>query len=155
MMIPPTSGSFPPLDHPNWTPQLPCALPSSPYLMPSLPPSGGYNYAASDIANALNECAGTVCDGREGVPDFRLLPDATQKRAFVRAYLEALNERAPTAEAVEAMVSEVELFEDLAHLRWGLWAVVQAQEEGCEGWPYMTYAVEKIRWATRCRHVAE
>ena len=30
------------------------------------------------------------------------------------------------------------------HWYWGLWAVNQARDEGCEAFPYLTYACSRI-----------
>ena len=105
---------------------------------------GGYNFRAFDIANHFNEWAGGTEDG---ITDYSRFPNPTQQRTFVRAYLEAYDGAAPSEAAVEALIGEVELFVEVDNFFWGLWAVVQAGAEGCDDFPYLTYAHNRLNRA--------
>ena len=74
-------------------------------------------------------------------------PNATQQQTFVRAYLEAYDGAPPSDAAVEALIAEVALFVEVDNFFWGLWAVVQAGAEGCDDFPYLTYAHNRINRA--------
>ena len=47
-------------------------------------------------------------------------------------------------QAVAALVEESAQFVLADHWYWGLWAVNQARDEGCEEFPYLTYAQRRI-----------
>ena len=44
-------------------------------------------------------------------------------------------------------LGEVELFVEVDNFFWGLWAVVQAGAEGCDDFPYLTYAHNRLNRA--------
>jgi hypothetical protein len=98
-----------------------------------------------------------------------------QQREFIRTYLQtaaavraaasqhdvddkpnekASNTKSPsvvTAEQIDTMMPEVQIFLLTNHLYWGLWAVNQAATEGCGVYDYMQYAVNRIKqyWVTK------
>ncbi|VDK45525.1 unnamed protein product [Anisakis simplex] len=65
----------------------------------------GFNYQGFDIANHFCEYAGV-----ENV-DYTLCPSTEQKRAWISLYLTFLLDRPPSADAVERMLQDNEIFE--------------------------------------------
>ena len=53
------------------------------------------------------------------------------------------NDESIMAEAT-ALLSHVQKFIMVNHLYWGLWAVNQAAEEGCDEFDYLTYAANRL-----------
>lgn len=76
-----------------------------------------FNIAWFDLANHFCEYAGFECD-------WSRLPDSIMMRSFVRHYQECLNDdhQVTVEEAVQAITE----FMPMAHLFWGLWALLQA-----------------------------
>jgi ethanolamine kinase len=113
---------------------------------------GGTNFRGFDIANHFNEWAGGTDDQpdgsylgyRPGVSDYGRFPSAAQQRVFCEAYLAELDGAPPPAAAVTALLAEASQFVLVNHWYWGLWAINQARDEGCEAFPYLTYACSRI-----------
>ena len=113
---------------------------------------GGTNYAAFDMANHFNEHAGGTTKEEGGVPDYGRFPDEERQKQFcleyVRTARELTSEVGDThhdvhAEAME-LYAQVKEFVLVNHLYWGLWAINQAAEEGCEDFDYITYATKRF-----------
>ena len=79
-----------------------------------------YGPRGFDIANHFLEYAGFECN-------WNLLPDKPARFRFCEAYLQAGSTSLVSCAAVEALQAEVAFFEPVAHLWWGLWAVMQAK----------------------------
>ena len=139
---------------------------------------GGSNYAAFDMANHFNEYAGGTTTQDNGVPDYTRFPDSERQKKFCVEYvkmtkrLESMKsditdnddqkemvveeDEDIMKEAIE-LLSHVQKFILVNHLYWGLWAVNQAAEEGCDGFDYLTYAsnrfneyyVKKSEWEAK------
>eukprot|EP00041_Stephanoeca_diplocostata_P032992 m.1076665 g.1076665 ORF g.1076665 m.1076665 type:complete len:288 (+) comp24247_c1_seq6:829-1692(+) len=116
---------------------------------------GGLNYPDFDIANHFNEWAGGTCEVTNGVPNYNDFPSPEQMRAFVRAYLTTVTElrtkgAAVTDTAVDTMMDSIDFFVKVNHWYWGMWAVNQARNEGCDEFNYILYAQNRIRryWST-------
>ena len=114
---------------------------------------GGTNFRGFDIANHFNEWAGGTDDApdgsypgyKPGVSDYSRFPSAQQQRVFCEAYLTELEGGAtPSEGAVVALLEESGQFVLVNHWYWGLWAVNQARDEGCDEFPYLTYAKSRI-----------
>ena len=110
---------------------------------------GGINFAAFDVANHLMEyCGGTdeKAVRQLGVPEYDRLPGPEQRQHFCQAYLTAMdpNGAAPQAKEVETLLADVEIFMAVDNLFWGLWAVVQAKDEGCAEFPYLLYGKTRL-----------
>ena len=101
---------------------------------------GGTNYRGFDIANHFNEWAGGTDDGE---PDYAQFPTKEQQTAYCTAYLAEMGGASDEA-AVAALVEESAQFVLADHWYWGLWAINQARDEGCEEFPYLTYAQRRI-----------
>lgn len=85
---------------------------------------GCYNPRAFDIANHFNECCGFDCDWDQ-------FPTKDEQHNWMRHYLAASSkdltaETVPQAD-VDALYEEVQPYILLAHLFWGIWAIVQAR----------------------------
>ena len=96
------------------------------------------NFRGFDIANHFNEWAGGTDDGE---PDYSAFPTAAQQEAFCAAYL---TEAQGSADGTAELVAEASKFVLADHWYWGLWAINQARDEGCEDFPYLTYAQRRI-----------
>ncbi|GMH98287.1 hypothetical protein TrST_g985 [Triparma strigata] len=96
---------------------------------------GSPNYAAFDIANHFNEYAGGT---DTGVPDYTLLMSSKEMREWITIYVEK------GGGEVEEVMEMVERFMEVNHYYWGLWAIVQARNEGVEEFPYDRYAYERF-----------
>ena len=124
---------------------------------------GGTNYKAFDIANHFNEHAGGTTAEEGATPDYNKFPTRERQRMFCVEYVkmakkldrqksglvEANNAEEKDADDVvdrEAMelLDQVKEFVLINHLYWGLWAVNQAAEEGCEEFDYITYATNRF-----------
>ncbi|KAL9179497.1 hypothetical protein ACHAXT_008787 [Thalassiosira profunda] len=121
---------------------------------------GGTNYAAFDIANHFNEHAGGTSVEENGVTDYSRFPDPKRQKGFCVEYVKTAKmlERMKSdltesdvdedeelgAEATDLM-NEVQQFILVNHLYWGLWAINQAAEEGCEEFDYINYATNRFQ----------
>ena len=113
---------------------------------PHSPPPQHY-----DIANHFNEWAGgTVDDGLTvpGVPDYSLYPHPSTAREFCRHYLTARFGEFTEA-ALDTFMAPLATFRAVSNIYWGLWAVSQAKHEGCKKFPYLRYAIERLREGLR------
>ena len=45
---------------------------------------------------------------------------------------------------MQALLADVEVFMAVDNLFWGLWAVVQAKDEGCAEFPYLLYGKTRL-----------
>mmetsp|Transcript_36495 Transcript_36495/g.74459 ORF Transcript_36495/g.74459 Transcript_36495/m.74459 type:complete len:472 (+) Transcript_36495:48-1463(+) len=130
---------------------------------------GGSNYAAFDMANHFNEYAGGTTTKENGVPDYTRFPNSERQTKFCVEYvkmtkrLESMKsditdqadynggqkemvieeDEGIMNEAIQ-LLSHVQKFILVNHLYWGLWAVNQAAEEGCEEFDYLTYASNRF-----------
>mmetsp|Transcript_29039 Transcript_29039/g.61353 ORF Transcript_29039/g.61353 Transcript_29039/m.61353 type:complete len:502 (+) Transcript_29039:76-1581(+) len=123
---------------------------------------GGTNYAAFDIANHFNEHAGGTSTEENGETDYSRFPSAERQKGFCVEYVKTMRrlesmksdltepsepseEEDPVdAEAME-LLEDVQKFILVNHLYWGLWAVNQAAEEGCEEFDYVNYATNRFK----------
>lgn len=135
---------------------------------------GGSNYAAFDMANHFNEYAGGTTTKENGVPDYTRFPNSERQTKFCVEYvkmtkrLESMrsditdqadygndgtemsvvednddDDEGIMNEAIQ-LLSHVQKFILVNHLYWGLWAVNQAAEEGCEEFDYLTFASNRF-----------
>jgi hypothetical protein len=63
---------------------------------------------------------------------------------LLQAYLEAREGSVPDDVTVTTLIAEVGIFQAVDNLYWGLWAVNQAKTEGCESFPYLLYAKNRL-----------
>lgn len=96
------------------------------------------NFRGFDIANHFNEWAGGTDTGE---PDYSAFPTPAQQEAFCAAYL---TETQGSADGTSELVAEASKFVLANHWYWGLWAINQARDEGCEDFAYLTYAQRRI-----------
>eukprot|EP01046_Picozoa_sp_COSAG06_P044891 COSAG06_NODE_6121_length_3099_cov_1.673000_2_plen_157_part_00 len=96
------------------------------------------NFRGFDIANHFNEWAGGTDTGE---PDYSKFPTAEQQERFCAAYL---TEMQGSADGTAELVEEASKFVLADHWYWGLWAVNQARDEGCDDFAYLTYAQRRI-----------
>lgn len=117
---------------------------------------GGTNYAAFDIANHFNEHAGGTSVEENGVTDYTRFPDPDRQKNFCVEYvrttkrLESMKSGLTESDADENgeatdLLGQVQKFILVNHLYWGLWAVNQAAEEGCDEFDYITYATNRFK----------
>ena len=121
---------------------------------------GGMNYAAFDIANHWNEHAGGTSVEENGNTDYTRFPTAERQLSFCVEYVKTTRELTTTTmsnssekddddddslqlEAKE-LLEEVQKFLLVNHLYWGLWAINQAAEEGCDGFDYINFATSRF-----------
>lgn len=102
---------------------------------------GSTNYRGFDIANHFNEYGGGSDDG---FPDYTNFPTPGQQAVFCKAYLAEMTGSEASVADVAGLVAETEIFVKINHWYWGLWAVIQAADEGTAGFPYMSYAKNRI-----------
>ena len=118
---------------------------------------GGSNYAAFDMANHFNEYAGGTTEEENGVPDYTRFPDVERQTKFCVEYVKMMKRlESEVSDVTEdededvimdearQLLSHVQKFILVNHLYWGLWAVNQAAEEGCEEFDYLTYASNRF-----------
>jgi ethanolamine kinase len=79
-----------------------------------------YNWRGYDIANHFCEYCGF---------DWNLdqHPDREMQKVFVEAYLKAASTVAPSEGDVEDLLGEIDRFEPLSNLWWGIWALIQSE----------------------------
>jgi ethanolamine kinase len=116
---------------------------------------GGNNYAAFDIANHWNEHAGGTSAEENGLADYSRFPSPERQMDFCLHYVRTSRELTGAANAdddnggsrAEAadLLEEVGKFLLVNHLYWGLWAVNQAAEEGCDGFDYINFATSRFK----------
>jgi ethanolamine kinase len=124
---------------------------------------GGTNYAAFDIANHWNEHAGGTSAEENGIADYTRFPSPERQMDFCLHYVrtsreltmgaaaeadaeaddDADDECSLRAEASD-LLDEVRKFLLVNHLYWGLWAVNQAAEEGCDEFDYINFATSRF-----------
>lgn len=51
----------------------------------------------------------------------------------------------PSEDAIEALVRDVNIFIEIDHWYWGLWAIVQGKAEGVETFDYFEYAKRRFQ----------
>ncbi|KAJ1848148.1 hypothetical protein IWW55_001256 [Coemansia sp. RSA 2706] len=90
-----------------------------------------YNYRGFDIANHFNEYAGFECD-------YSRYPSKERQLRWFKVYLTQLQQDA-SAEALELMYAEVQVFRLASHYYWGVWGLVQASISEID-FDYMDYA---------------
>ena len=120
---------------------------------------GGTNYAAFDIANHFNEYAGGTTVEDNGVTDYSRFPSHSKQKDFIVEYVKTakrfesdLTESSDDAnmdvdlsDEVTSMLEQVQKFILINHLYWGLWAINQAADEGCEEFDYINYATNRFK----------
>lgn len=121
---------------------------------------GGTNYAAFDMANHFNEHAGGTSVEENGHPDYTLFPELERQQKFCLEYVKTLKrlestkangekevviDNAQVHDEAMSLLAQVKEFILVNHLYWGLWAVNQAAEEGCEEFDYITYATNRFK----------
>ena len=102
---------------------------------------GGWNFRGFDIANHFSEWAGGTDDGH---PDYSKFPTREQQAHFCSAYLEESGVEV-TKDSINELLDEIAPFIQVSHLFWALWAVNQAGSEGCEDFPYLSYARARMK----------
>ncbi|KAL7538508.1 hypothetical protein ACHAXR_008595 [Thalassiosira sp. AJA248-18] len=119
---------------------------------------GGTNYAAFDIANHFNEHAGGTSVEENGQTDYSRFPGPERQQNFCVEYVKTTrhlekmksdlteddDEGDIPAEATD-LLNQVQKFILVNHLYWGLWAINQAAEEGCDEFDYITYATNRFK----------
>jgi len=105
---------------------------------------GGCNFRAFEIANHWNEYAGGTDEEMNGRCEYERFPSDDQQRAFCRAYLQASG-ASSSHEDVTALVQEAQLFVQVDHWYWGLWAINQAIAEGTQDFNYLNYCESRLR----------
>ena len=112
---------------------------------------GGINYAAFDIANHFCEWASDFTDHNPH-PEFmdfaEKYPTKQERKAFIEAYLSALNSNAPTEELIESWVDVVEHFKFMSNVIWGYWGVIQAAQSNIH-FDYLAYSLCRFEEAIR------
>lgn len=83
---------------------------------------GDYNYQECDIANHFDEMAGV--ENMDFIKDY---PSKQFQLEWIREYLLAYHEKAPTEKEIEAFHQGVNQFSLCYHMMWGLWGLVQAE----------------------------
>lgn len=113
---------------------------------------GAANYAAYDIANHFVEFVG--CEGE--LEYEKWLPGRDWQLDWIREYLgEYLGGgKGVTQQQVEALQGQVEKYMLAAHLLWGVWAVIQAQNSTIE-FDFEDYAIQRLREYRRWRGVLQ
>ena len=126
---------------------------------------GGTNYAAFDMANHFNEHAGGTSAEENGQTDYTKFPKPCRQQKFCVEYVKTMKslENSMTessehkGEEIEEVAAEdiheeakdlldqVHKFILVNHLYWGLWAVNQAAEEGCEEFDFIAYATNRFK----------
>lgn len=117
---------------------------------------GGTNYAAFDMANHFNEHAGGTTAAEGATPDYGKFPAEDRQQRFCVEYVKMVKELQRQKgglkeedthnlqqEAIE-LLNQVKEFVLVNHLYWGLWAINQAAEEGCEEFDYIKYATNRF-----------
>ncbi|SPN97800.1 related to ethanolamine kinase [Cephalotrichum gorgonifer] len=111
--------------------------------------------AAFDISNHFAEWAGFECN-------YSVLPTRSQRRDFIRRYVEAYFSHLPGADAgvdleeeTRKLVEEVDVYRGLPGFYWGIWALIQAQISEID-FDYATYAELRLGeyWAWKEATVA-
>jgi ethanolamine kinase len=112
---------------------------------------GGTNYRAFDIANHFNEHAGGTTAEEGATPNYDKFPSRERQEMFCTEYVRTMKELEEQNNADEDvkreamdLLEQVKEFVLINHLYWGLWAVNQAAEEGCEDFDYITYASNRF-----------
>ena len=121
---------------------------------------GGTNYAAFDIANHWNEHAGGTSAEENGNTDYTRFPTAERQLSFCVEYVKTARALTTPDETTttndtkngddDLRLEAQELLEDVKkfllvnHLYWGLWAINQAAEEGCDGFDYINFATSRF-----------
>ena len=117
---------------------------------------GGTNFKAFDIANHFNEYAGGTTAEEDATPDYSKFPNQEKQMLFCTEYIKTkkeLQEQNHDACGNEAhnvhqetldLLAQVKDFVLINHLYWGLWAVNQAAEEGCDEFDYITYGTNRF-----------
>mmetsp|Transcript_8427 Transcript_8427/g.11077 ORF Transcript_8427/g.11077 Transcript_8427/m.11077 type:complete len:406 (-) Transcript_8427:143-1360(-) len=121
---------------------------------------GGCNYRSFDIANHWNEYAGGPPDNPH--PNYEWFPSTQQQEQFVRAYIDTAttitkddkNSNA-TILSVDELLQEIQGFVMVNHFYWGLWAVNQAANEGCDEFDYMMYAINRFGQYWVCKNLVD
>lgn len=128
---------------------------------------GGTNYAAFDIANHFNEHAGGTSVEENGETDYTRFPSPERQKNFCKEYVRMAkhfesmtsdltessidngtddkNSDGLREEEVASLMEQVQKFILVNHLYWGLWAVNQAAEEGCDEFDYINYATNRFK----------
>lgn len=105
---------------------------------------GGTNYYAYDIANHFNEYAGGTATVDQSTPQYDRRPTPQQQNDFLHSYVEEYNQTTTTRRTlltVAKVAQEVHGLLLANHLVWGLWGLLQAAGEGCDGaLDYLQYA---------------
>eukprot|EP00177_Eucheuma_denticulatum_P003528 GFKZ01006376.1.p1 GENE.GFKZ01006376.1~~GFKZ01006376.1.p1 ORF type:complete len:355 (+),score=46.51 GFKZ01006376.1:325-1389(+) len=104
----------------------------------------GFNYRGFDIGNFFCEAMGGTIDG---IVREERYPSREQRWLFCHEYLRGAIGTADGVshepKDVDALVNEAERFARLAHLYWGLWALVQSVGSTVD-FPYLQYAQQRL-----------
>ena len=97
--------------------------------------------AAFDIANHFAEWAGFECD-------YGSLPNRSQRRDFIRKYVETYFTFRPDAsvdleEETRKLIDEVDVDRGLPGFYWGIWALIQALISDID-FDYASYAQDRL-----------
>lgn len=108
----------------------------------------GWNFRGFDLGNHLCEYASDfLLPDAAHLLDFGRYPSLEQRRAFARAYLDA--GKCAGAEAVAALVREMDEFALASHLYWGIWGLVQARISAISGFDFAVYARQRLEMYTK------
>lgn len=105
---------------------------------------GGTNFKAFDIANHFNEYAGGTTAEEDATPDYGKFPNQEKQMLFCTEYIKTTKKLKNDAcddvhQETLDLLKQVKDFVLINHLYWGLWAVNQGAEEGCDEFDYITY----------------
>ena len=106
-------------------------------------PASGVDEREAVVRRALQRFDDGLGGTDDGEPEYAKFPTKEQQTAYCAAYLAEMGGASDEA-AVAALVEESAQFVLADHWYWGLWAVNQARDEGCEEFPYLTYAQRRI-----------
>ncbi|KAL7538837.1 hypothetical protein ACHAWF_006225, partial [Thalassiosira exigua] len=121
---------------------------------------GGANYAAFDIANHFNEHAGGTTSEENGQTDYSKFPNPERQKNFCVEYVKTSKQLQSMTSGItetgepeecdlqaeaDGLLNQVQKFVLINHLYWGLWAINQAAEEGCEEFDYITYGANRFK----------
>ena len=109
---------------------------------------GGTNYYAYDIANHFNEYAGGTATVDQSTPQYDRRPTPQQQHDFLHSYVQEYNQTTTTTTTTRrTLLTVAEVAQEVHglllanHLVWGLWGLLQAAGEGCDGaLDYLQYA---------------
>ena len=107
---------------------------------------GALNYTMYDMANFICE----HCGGNDnGIPDYKVMPSLELQRKLVQEYIQerdrvmdnAATKKVGEYEEVTKLLSQMQTFQMVSHLYWGIWGILQGASELLDG----GYEIESIK----------